>query len=64
MANDSISMGAAVDCIPTLRPEIIFVAGPVIDCLTIDFTGVVPVPVYYSVLTPIPNPARSPIKVA
>ena len=38
-------MGIAVDCIPTPSPAIMFVAGPVTDCLVIDSTGEVPVPV-------------------
>ena len=40
-----IKIGIAVDCIPTPSPAIIFVAAPVIDCLAIDCTGLVPVPV-------------------
>ena len=40
-----INMGIAVDCIPTPSPAIIFVAGPVTDCFTMEFTGGVPVPV-------------------
>ena len=39
------SIGMAVDIIPTPSPEIIVVAAPVSDCLTIDFTGLVPVAV-------------------
>ena len=35
----------AVDIIPTPRPAIIVVAGPVSDCLTIDRTGDFPVAV-------------------
>ena len=31
--------------IPTDKPAIILVAGPVKDCSVIDFTGLVPVPV-------------------
>ena len=42
---EMINMGIAVDCIPTPKPAMIFVAGPVIDCFTIEFTGPVPVPV-------------------
>ena len=38
-------VGTAVDCIPTLRPDMIFVAEPVIDCCVINLTGEVPVPV-------------------
>ena len=45
IAAAKISMGIAVDCIPTPKPAIIFVAGPVRDCLVIDNTGDVPVPV-------------------
>ena len=33
------------DCIPTPKPAIILVAAPVIDCLAIELTGLVPVPV-------------------
>ena len=40
-----IRVGIAVDCIPTPKPAIIFVAEPVIDCSATDFTGEVPVPV-------------------
>ena len=44
--NSSINkIGIAVDIIPVPRPEIIFVAAPVSDCLTISLTGFVPVPV-------------------
>ena len=38
-------IGHIVDIIPTPNPEIIFVAAPVSDCFTIEFTGFVPVPV-------------------
>ena len=38
-------IGTAVEIIPTPRPEIIVVAGPVSDCLTIDITGFLPVAV-------------------
>ena len=38
-------IGIAVDIIPTLNPAMIFVAGPVRDCLAIFFTGLVPVAV-------------------
>jgi hypothetical protein len=40
-----IIIGTAVDSIPIPRPAIMLVAGPVIDCLVIDITGFVPVPV-------------------
>ena len=45
IANARINIGIAVDCIPTPKPAIIFVAEPVIDWSTIDCTGFVPVPV-------------------
>ena len=38
-------IGIAVDIIPTPKPAIILVADPVSDCLTIEETGAVPVPV-------------------
>ena len=38
-------IGIAVDIIPTPRPAIIVVAGPVSDCLTIERTGDFPVAV-------------------
>ena len=40
-----IIIGIAVDCIPTTRPAIILVAGPVSDCLTIELVGLLCVPV-------------------
>ena len=39
------TMEMAVDIIPTPKPAIILVADPVSDWLTIDVTGLVPVPV-------------------
>ena len=39
------NIGIAVDIIPTPRPAIIVVAGPVSDCLTIERTGDFPVAV-------------------
>ena len=38
-------IGRAVEIIPTPKPEIIVVAGPVSDCLTIERTGLLPVAV-------------------
>ena len=38
-------IGNAVEIIPTPRPDIIVVAGPVSDCSTIDRTGFFPVAV-------------------
>ena len=40
---DINNIGIAVDIIPTPRPAIIVVAGPVSDCLTIERTGDFPV---------------------
>ena len=40
-----IKIGPAVDCIPTPRPAMIFVAGPVNDCRAIERVGDVFVPV-------------------
>ena len=40
-----INIGIAVDCIPTPKPAIIFVAGPVNDCRVIEVVGPVLVPV-------------------
>ena len=40
-----IKIGIAVDIMPTPRPEMMVVAGPVRVCSTIDFTGAVWVPV-------------------
>ena len=45
MLDAIIKIGIAVDCIPTDKPAMMFVAGPVIDCSAIDLTGLVPVPV-------------------
>ena len=43
--DEIIKIGKAVDCMPTPKPAIILVAAPVIDCLAIELTGLVPVPV-------------------
>ena len=59
-----IIIGRAVEIIPVLRPEIIFVADPVSDCLAIFLTGRLPKPVKYSVIRPISTPATNPITVA
>ena len=38
-------IGIEVDIMPTPSPEMMLVAEPVTDCLTIEITGLVPVPV-------------------
>ena len=45
MATAIIKIGIAVDIIPTPKPAIMLVADPVTDCLTMERTGFVPVPV-------------------
>ena len=64
MATANIRIGMAVDCIPTPKPEMIFVAEPVTDCLTIPVTGLVCVPVYFSVTNPMSRPATRPTQTA
>ena len=59
--DEIIKIGKAVDCIPP-KPAIILVAAPVIDCLAIELTGLVPVP--YNAIKPIPKPAKRPMTVA
>ena len=40
MLPEIIIIGTAVDSIPTPRPAIMLVAGPVMDCLEIDTTDI------------------------
>ncbi len=56
--------GATVDSIPTPRPLIIVVAGPVSDCCAILFTYLYVSEVYISVKNPIITPAITPAAIA
>jgi hypothetical protein len=60
MAAPIIRIGGRVDIMPTPRPEIMVVAEPVPQALTMRLTGGVSVPVKNSVITPIRVPAASP----